>query len=117
MEQRKNNRKPMAHDAVVSCPQFGLFRGYIENLSLQGMYVRVTTVNMCLNVPVTITFYPESENSAVCCNVEGMVVHQDSDGFGVSFADSEEDNQLVLQEVLAKQSYDNDMLNPRLLAS
>jgi len=115
MEQRKNERKSMGHDAVVSCPQFGLFRGQIENLSLFGMYVKATTVNMCLRVPVTITFQPEVENLSESCSVEGVVVHQDNQGFGVCFSDLKESHQLMLQDVLSKQPYANEVTNTRLL--
>lgn len=86
MEQRSQVRKPADLGAVVSCPQFGLFRGQIENLSLQGMYVRTTNVAICLNAPVTVTFQPEPEQPLQNCNAGGVVVHQDRHGFGIRFA-------------------------------
>jgi len=86
MEQRSQVRKPADLGAVVSCPQFGLFRGQIENLSLQGMYVRTTNVAICVNAPVTVTFQPEPERPLRNCHAGGVVVHQDRNGFGIRFA-------------------------------
>lgn len=89
MEQRSAVRKSAGLGAVVSCPQFGLFRGEIDNLSMQGMYVRTRNVRLCLNVPVTVTFQPEPGQPLLHCNAEGIVVHEDLEGFGIRFAELE----------------------------
>lgn len=83
MEQRREVRKQSDLGAVISCSRFGLFRGSIENLSEHGMYVRTRNVMMCLHVPVTVTFQPEQGLPLLHCDVEGLVVHQGRDGFGV----------------------------------
>ena len=83
MDQRREVRKQADLGAVISCPRFGLFRGAIENLSEHGMYVRTRNVLMCLHVPVTVTFQPEPGQPLLHCDVEGTVVHQDQEGFGI----------------------------------
>ena len=87
MEQRSLVRKTAHIGVVVSCPQFGLFRGEIENVSMDGVYVRTRSVHVCLNVPVTLTFQPEPALPLLNCSAEGVVVHQDADGVGVRFAE------------------------------
>ena len=87
MEQRSLVRKAADLGAVVSCPQFGLFRGEIENLSMQGVYVRTRNVRVCLNVPVTVTFQPEPALPLLNCSAEGVVVHQGADGVGIRFSE------------------------------
>ena len=78
MEQRSLVRKTTRIGVVVSCPQFGLFRGEIENVSMEGVYVRTRNVHVCLNAPVTLTFQPEPALPLLNCSAEGVVVHQDA---------------------------------------
>lgn len=87
MEQRSNTRHPVGMSAVVSCPQFGLFRGEVENISSTGMYVRTNLVNVCVNVPVTVTFQPDPDKPSFNIDASGIIVHQDSGGFGLVFED------------------------------
>ena len=87
MEQRSLVRKTARIEVVVSCPQFGLFRGEIENVSMDGVYVRTRNVHVCLNAPVTLTFQPEPALPLLNCSAEGVVVHQDADGVGIRFAE------------------------------
>ena len=100
MEQRKAPRKTAGIGAVVSCPQFGLFRGEIDNLSLQGVYLRTSAVSVCLNAPVTVTFQSQGDNPACCCNAEGVVVRQDRGGIGVRFSALDGRNQAILSELI-----------------
>lgn len=83
MEQREYERRAVRLGVVVSCPQFGLFRGQVEDLTPQGLFVRTQSVHMCLNAPVTVTFQPESQ-PGVCHNADGVVVRQSHDGFGIA---------------------------------
>jgi hypothetical protein len=87
MEQRSSVRKTARIGVVVSCPQFGLFRGEIENVSMEGGYVRTRNVHVCLNAPVTLTFQPEPALPLLNCTAAGVVVHQDADGVGIRFGE------------------------------
>ncbi|HHI75540.1 MAG TPA: PilZ domain-containing protein [Gammaproteobacteria bacterium] len=89
MDKRKHSRLPTHLHAVVVCPRFGLFRGSVENLSSDGLYVRTHNVNMCIDVPVTLTLQGDDRMPAGGCEVKGVVVHQDAEGFGVRFVDME----------------------------
>jgi len=117
MEQRSQVRKKADLGAVVSCSQFGLFRGRIEDLSLQGMYVRTTNVVVGLNAPVTITFQPEPSNPLRSCQADGVVVYQDEDGVGIRFADLKDDCQQTLLALLEDLPAAQDgLLEPERLA-
>ena len=85
MEQRNQVRKAADMAAVVSCPQFGLFRGQIDNLSLHGMFVRTRNVAICRNAPVTVTFQPRPDQPLLTCSAAGKVVRQGRDGIGIRF--------------------------------
>ena len=102
MEQRKNDRKSTGFDAVVSCPQFGLFRGVVENFSQQGLYVRATTVSICLRVPVSITFQPEADKPNFSYTADGLVVRQDAQGFGIRFSETDAGVYDALQNIFEK---------------
>ncbi len=86
MERRKHSRHPVRLHAVVTCPRFGLFRGAVDNLSADGVYVRTPNVNMCIDVPVTLTLHGGEGAQQASCEIHGVVVHQDDQGFGVRFA-------------------------------
>ncbi len=104
MERRKQSRHPVHLYAVVSCPRFGLFRGAVENLSVDGVYVRTPNVNMCIDVPVTLTLQGGEGAQQTCCEVSGVVVHQDAEGFGVRFAKVDESCIRRLRELLAEEA-------------
>lgn len=85
MEQRNQTRKTATLGAVVSCPQFGLFSGQIDNLSTEGLFVRTTSVAVCLNAPVSVNFQPEPDRPSLNFTAEGVVVHQNTRGIGIRF--------------------------------
>jgi hypothetical protein len=117
MEQRSQVRRKADLGAVVSCPQFGLFRGRIEDLSLQGIYVRTTNVVIGLNAPVTVTFQPEPSNPLHSCQADGVVVYQDQDGVGIRFTDLKDDCQQTLLALLEDLPVVRDgLLEPERLA-
>ena len=82
MDQRDGTRIPTDLHAVVACPQFGLFRGAVENIGPNGLFVRTRNVNICLNAPVTVTLQDDHDPENFC-EASGVVVHQRWDGFGV----------------------------------
>lgn len=91
MDKRKQPRYPARLHAVVVCPRFGLFRGSVENLSTDGLYVRTPNVNMCIDVPITLMLQSADDPTVPGCEVKGVVVHQDGEGFGVRFSEMEAD--------------------------
>lgn len=101
MDKRKRPRQSARLHAVVVCPRFGLFRGSVENLSSDGLYVRTHNVNMCIDVPITLTLQPADDSTAKGCEVNGVVVHQDAGGFGVRFSDMDADCLAQVAQLLA----------------
>lgn len=101
MEQRNSTRCVTDMHAVVSCPRFGLFRGAVENVSHDGLYVRTRNVSMCLNAPVTVTLQADSSDPDSCCEAVGVVVHQDSHGFGVRFSGMDTRCRDLLEQTLS----------------
>ena len=99
MEHRKAPRKTAGLWAVVSCPQFGLFRGQIDNLSSTGLYLRTDIVRVCLNAPVTVTFQPDEDDPRRCFNADGVVVREDVGGIGIQFSVLDETSRAILQEL------------------
>lgn len=102
MDKRKRPRQSTRLHAVVVCPRFGLFRGSVENLSSDGLYVRTHNVNMCIDVPITLTLQPADDPTAEGCEVSGVVVHQDAGGFGVRFTDMDADCLARVTQLLAR---------------
>lgn len=102
MEQRKAPRRAAVINAVVSCPQFGLFRGDIDNLSSNGLYLRTNNVSMCLHAPVMVTFQPNADEPDLTCNVDGVVVRQDYRGIGIEFAEMDRGDRKVLSDLLQR---------------
>jgi hypothetical protein len=99
MEQRKAPRNTAGLWAVVSCPQFGLFRGQIDNLSSTGLHLRADIVRVCLNAPVTVTFQPDEDDPRRCFNADGVVVREDVGGIGIEFSALDEVSREILQEL------------------
>jgi hypothetical protein len=89
MEHRKTERKTVSLDAVIACQRFGLIRGRIVDLGLDGLYIRAETSIVPIGVEVTVTFKPEEEVRGGWLSMRGWVSHQSLQGFGVEFADPE----------------------------
>jgi hypothetical protein len=85
MEHRYTKRKPTDLHVVVSCPRVGLFRGRVLNLSLGGMSVQSDCVVIPMHAPVMVSFQPDLDDPQWCLQVQGMVIHQDGNAFGLMF--------------------------------
>jgi hypothetical protein len=117
MEQRTQVRKAAELGVVVSCPQFGLFRGQIDNLCMQGIFVRTQNVAICLNAPVTVTFQPDPSQPLQHCNAAGVVVHQTDGGIGIRFSDLDANCLETLQRLYSRMpEARRGMPGPQLLA-
>jgi len=82
MERRGSIRISTDLHAVVTCPQFGLFRGGVANIAPEGVFVRTRNVNICINARVTLTLQDQSSPPNFF-EAEGVVVHQNRNGFGM----------------------------------
>lgn len=100
MEQRLDERKAVALDAVIACSRFGLIRGQIVDLGLGGAYVSANTSIVPLGSEVTLTFQPDSGLCDRCVTLKGEVRHQSLQGFGIAFVDLDVDCRQLLQQWL-----------------
>lgn len=100
MEHRYTERKPTDLSVVINCPRVGLFRGNILNLSLGGMHVESDCVVMPLHAPVVVSFQPDSEKPASAIELQGMVVHQRGNSFGLMFDELEPAIRETLRDLL-----------------
>jgi len=107
MERRGGMRIPTDLHAVVACPQFGLFRGGVLNISQTGVFIRTRNVNICVNAQVTLTLQDEDRPDSYC-EAEGRVVHQNKNGFGVRLLRIDSEYRQLLGKV--QLSYDNARL-------
>lgn len=82
MERRGGIRISTDLHAVVTCPQFGLFRGGVANMGPEGVFVRTRNVNICVNARITLTLQDQSKPPNFF-EAEGVVVHQNRNGFGM----------------------------------
>jgi hypothetical protein len=89
MEHRNSERKAVSLDAVIGCPRFGLIRGRIEDLGLDGLYISAQTSIVPIGAEVTVTFPPGEEICPGCLSIKGRVRHQSLQGFGVEFLSPE----------------------------
>lgn len=85
MEHRYFERKPLAVDVIVACPRVGIIRGRTTDVGCGGMFVATDGVEMTLNMPVTVSFAPQSSRELARFQVPAMVVHQRANGFGLMF--------------------------------
>lgn len=99
MEQRLDPRLPVDLHAVIVCPQFGLFRGEIENASTSGVFIRTRNVNICVNAKITMTLQ-EGDQPDALYEAEGVVVHQNRKGFGVRLLRADEHCRRLLERIL-----------------
>lgn len=100
MEQRINERKAVSLDAVVGCPRFGLIRGRIIDLGLDGLYISAQTSIVPIGAEVTVTFQPGADICDECMIVQGRVSHQSLQGFGIEFSRLDESCRSALQRLL-----------------
>jgi hypothetical protein len=85
MDQRSASRKQVRLDAVLACPRFGLIKGVITDLSVDGLYFKAETAIVPIGAEVSVTFQPQQGISADCLTIAGHVVHQSLRGFGIVF--------------------------------
>jgi len=100
MEQRISDRKAVSLDAVIACSRFGLIRGRIVDLGLNGLYIKAETSIVPIGAVVTVTFQPGAEIGGACLSIRGRVAHQSLQGFGVAFDDLEAHCRKVLDRLL-----------------
>jgi len=100
MEQRRSERKTVSLDAVIACRRFGLIRGRMVDLGLDGLYIRAETSIVPIGAEVTVTFQPEDGVRGAWLDMKGRVRHQSLQGFGVEFADPEPGCLEVLRRLL-----------------
>lgn len=91
----------MALDVVVVCPRVGLVRGKTVNVGTGGMFVQTTCVLMPIHEPVSVSFQPDPLRPDICCDAQGMVVHQKSQGFGLMFDDLNTETRAVIDYLLS----------------
>lgn len=115
MEQRSAPRKSAGVGAVVTCRQFGLFRGEIDNLSRNGLYLRTNHVNMCVNAAVTVTVLTEPGDASRCCDFEARVMRQDASGIGMQITSIDPDNQSMLNYMLESLAEDDPYMQGQAL--
>ena len=100
MEQRNSDRKAVSLDAVIACSRFGLIRGRIVDLGLNGLYIRAETSIVPIGAVVTVTFQPGAVTHSACLSIRGRVAHQSLHGFGVEFDDLEAHCRKALDRLL-----------------
>lgn len=100
MERRGNIRISTDLHAVVTCPQFGLFRGGVVNIGPEGVFVRTRNVNICVNARITLTLQDQSIPPNFF-EAEGVVVHQNRNGFGMRLAGIDQHYQALFESAAA----------------
>lgn len=100
MEQRNGERKTVSLDAVIGCQRFGLIRGRIVDLGLDGLYIRAETSIVPIGAEVVVTFQPVERYCNGCLSMKARVSHQSLEGFGVEFIARQPDGHEVLERFL-----------------
>jgi hypothetical protein len=103
MEHRYAERKPLVMNVVVSCPRIGLVRGVAENVGMGGMFIATDCVVMPMHAPVSVAFQPSPNDNLICVQARGMVVHQNTRGFGLMFDELEPACREALRRLLDTQ--------------
>ena len=87
MIERTGNRRATSLDAVIGCPRFGMIRGTITDIGDGGLYVSAETRIVPIGSKVSVTFNPNPGQYDQPITVDGCVVHQSLQGFGIAFDD------------------------------
>lgn len=103
MTQRNFIRVPFSECASIKHDN-QVFFGNIENISLQGMYIR-TTQELSLHTPVEVAVYFSPSNSFY---LSANVVRIDSSGIGVQIKDMDVKSFVNLRDMVTKHCHDQD---------
>jgi hypothetical protein len=105
MTQRNFIRVPFSECASIKHDD-QVFFGNIENISLQGMYIK-TGQDLTLNTPVDVAVYFSPISSFY---VTADVVRRDPLGVGVQIKDIDVKSFVYLRDLVAKQCNDQDLV-------
>jgi hypothetical protein len=85
MEHRWSRRYPVCLDAFVFHRRSGLIQVNILNISLDGAFVVAEQLALPPQVSVDLTFTLETAGKQAIQQMEALVIHGDSKGYGLMF--------------------------------
>lgn len=103
MTKRNFIRVPFSDCASIK-HENSVFFGKIENISLQGMYIR-TTEELSLHTPVEVVVYFSPDDSF---NFSADVVRHDTNGIGVQIKDMDVKSFAGLRDLVIKRCHDQE---------
>lgn len=66
-------------------PALGLIKGTVENISLDGLFVRMESVTLPVDAVLELSFKLQYNGSVMRHRLQGTIVHDYAHGFGVVF--------------------------------
>lgn len=85
MEHRWSRRYPVCLDAFVFHRRSGLIQVNILNISLEGAYVGTERLALPAQASVDLTFAIETAGKQAIQQMEALVIHGGSNGYGLMF--------------------------------
>ena len=100
MIRRAGGRRAVSLDAVIACARFGMIRGNVMDIGDGGLYVSAETRIVPIGSEVSVTFNPDPTFYDRPLTIQGQVVHQSLQGFGIMFDDLDSDCRDALDRFL-----------------
>ncbi|MBT5229441.1 MAG: PilZ domain-containing protein [Methylococcales bacterium] len=70
---------------MIHYPALGLVKGVVENISLDGVFVKTESVNLSVDSELQLSVKLEYNGELVTHKLHGTIVHDYAQGFGIAF--------------------------------
>ena len=87
LEHRWSARKPVRLNAVILYRPLGLIQVTIQDIGLEGAFIRCESIKLPYQAIVEMSFALESAGKQTIYQMQAMVLHHARNGYGLMFKD------------------------------
>ena len=87
LEHRWSSRKRVCVNAVAFYHPLGLMQVTIEDIGLEGAFIRCEAVKLSCQALVELSFAFDTAGKQTIYQMQAMVIHQTRNGYGLMFKD------------------------------
>jgi hypothetical protein len=85
LEHRWSTRKPVSLNAVVFHRPLGLIQVTVQDISLEGAFIRCAAVKLPHQAIVELSFALDTAGKQTIYQMQAMVIHHARNGYGLMF--------------------------------
>ena len=100
LEHRWSVRKPVYLNAVLFHRLTGLTQATIQDISLEGAFIRSETVKLFCQAVVDLSFSLDNDGRHPIYQAQALVIHQARNGYGMMFKSFRPNVYRAIQETL-----------------